>query len=115
MARKPMPNGSTVMDLTDAGLREQARQNLVARYIESAGQGYWPTPPVGTRWNEWLRAIEALIPTVAESYLALRDAARAEQREQDAKIIENLPYLHLEHKPGLEILREYAAAIRSGR
>lgn len=69
----------TMTDPSDAALRERARNDLTERYMESAGRGYFP-PPKGTRWGEWLLAMEAFIPTVAASYIALRDAARAEQQ-----------------------------------
>mgnify|MGYP001575198333 CR=1 FL=1 len=79
-----------MMDLTDAGLRERAYRWCGANQ---------------TTYSEWTA------DELTTAFIALRDAARAEQRERDAKIVENLPYLDLEHKPGLEILRKIAAAL----
>ena len=60
------------MDLADAALRELARRECVYAF----GNSDHPTCPR----CEWQ----------AKGYIALRDAARAEQREADAKFVEGL-------------------------
>ena len=87
------------VDLSNAVLRERAYHWCGANQ---------------TTYSEWT------VDELTTAFIALRDTARAEQRETDAKIAESVAlekphprYNHFEDKHGAELVREIATAIRS--